>query len=132
MPRDVPSHEPGNSHSGIHTHPKNVARANTAATQNCTEEADRRVDVLILGAGAAGLMCAREAANAGLRVALLERGPLPGRKLAVSGGGKANFTNRKVCTGHYRCDGAAGSDFCAPALKAFTPEHMVLPQQAKD
>jgi len=71
------------------------------------------------------LMCAREAANAGLRVALLERGPLPGRKLAVSGGGKANFTNREVSAGHYRCDGAAGSDFCAPALKAFTPEHML-------
>ena len=48
-------------------------------------------DVLILGAGAAGLMCAREAASKGLSVVLLERGSVPGRKLAVSGGGKANF-----------------------------------------
>lgn len=83
------------------------------------------MDVLIIGAGAAGLMCAREAASAGLRVVVLERGPVPGRKLAVSGGGKANFTNREVSTRHYRCDGAMGSEFCAPALRAFTPEHML-------
>lgn len=89
------------------------------------EEQPTRVDVLIIGAGAAGLMCAREAAAAGLSVAVLERGPVPGRKLAVSGGGKANFTNREVDAGHYRCDGMSGSDFCAPALKAFTPERML-------
>ena len=83
------------------------------------------VDVLILGAGAAGLMCAREAAARGLRVALLERGPVPGRKLAVSGGGKANFTNRSVSPQDYRCDGSRGNAFCAPALKGFTPEQML-------
>ena len=82
-------------------------------------------DVLILGAGAAGLMCAREAAASGLSVVLLERGPVPGRKLAVSGGGKANFTNRTVGPRDYRCDGSSGNAFCAPALKAFTPEHML-------
>ena len=87
-------------------------------------------DVLILGAGAAGLMCAREAASSGMRVVLLERGPAPGRKLAVSGGGKANFTNRSVAPRDYRCDGSRGSAFCAPALKAFTPEHMLRMVQA--
>lgn len=82
-------------------------------------------DVLILGAGAAGLMCARQAAANGLSVILLERGPVPGRKLAVSGGGKANFTNRTVSPRDYRCEGSKGNAFCAPALKAFTPEHML-------
>ena len=82
-------------------------------------------DVLILGAGAAGLMCARQAAASGLSVILLERGQVPGRKLAVSGGGKANFTNRTVSPRDYRCEGSKGSAFCSPALKAFTPEHML-------
>lgn len=82
-------------------------------------------DVLILGAGAAGLMCARQAAASGLSVVLLERGPVPGRKLAVSGGGKANFTNRSVSPHDYRCEGSKGNAFCAPALKGFTPEHML-------
>ena len=82
-------------------------------------------DVLILGAGAAGLMCARQAAASGLSVVLLERGPVPGRKLAVSGGGKANFTNRSVTPHDYRCEGSRGNAFCAPGLKGFTPEHML-------
>lgn len=82
-------------------------------------------DVLILGAGAAGLMCARQAAASGLSVVLLERGAVPGRKLAVSGGGKANFTNRSVSPHDYRCDGSKGNAFCGPALKGFTPEHML-------
>lgn len=82
-------------------------------------------DVLILGAGASGLMCAREAAGRGLKVVVLERGATPGRKLAVSGGGKANFTNRQVGMASYRCCGAPDSGFCAPALRSFTPAHMV-------
>jgi len=67
---------------------RSVQRGNASA-------AHETVDVLILGAGAAGLMCAREAAANGMRVVLLERGPAPGRKLAVSGGGKANFTTSR-------------------------------------
>ena len=82
-------------------------------------------DVLILGAGASGLMCAREAAGRGLKVVILERGSVPGRKLAISGGGKANFTNRQINTSHYRCAGVDDSDFCAPALRSFTSTHMI-------
>ena len=97
-----------------------------AAVQRCSAyTGPTSADVLILGAGAAGLMCARQAAANGLSVVLLERGPVPGRKLAVSGGGKANFTNRTVSPHDYRCEGSKGSAFCAPALKAFTPEHML-------
>ena len=83
--------------------------------------APRKTDVLILGAGAAGLMCAREASAHGLDVALLERAPSPGRKLCISGGGKANFTNRCLAAHHYAC---ADPSFCEPALDAFTPQDM--------
>lgn len=97
----------------------------SAAQRGKTYTGPTNADVLILGAGAAGLMCARHAAASGLSVVLLERGPVPGRKLAVSGGGKANFTNRTVSPHDYRCDGSKGNAFCGPALKGFTPEHML-------
>lgn len=80
-----------------------------------------RTDVLVVGAGPAGLMCAREAAGRGLRVLVLEQSDRPGRKLLISGGGKANFTNRRVLPLHYRCGDPA---FCGPALKAFAPAVM--------
>lgn len=86
---------------------------------------NNKADVLILGAGASGLMCAREAAGRGLKVVVIERGAAPGRKLAVSGGGKANFTNRRVDMASYRCCGEPDSEFCAPALRSFTPAHMM-------
>ena len=82
-------------------------------------------DVLVLGAGASGLMCAREAAGQGLSVVVLEAGASPGRKLAISGGGRANFSNREISEDHFRSDGARGAAFCVPALRAFTPEHML-------
>ncbi|WP_443826586.1 NAD(P)/FAD-dependent oxidoreductase, partial [Desulfovibrio sp.] len=66
-------------------------------------------------------MCAREASAHGLDVALLERAPSPGRKLCISGGGKANFTNRCLAAHHYAC---ADPSFCEPALDAFTPQDM--------
>ncbi|MDE7240709.1 aminoacetone oxidase family FAD-binding enzyme [Desulfovibrio sp.] len=77
-------------------------------------------DVIVLGAGASGLACAAEAARRGLRVLLLERGPRPGRKLAVSGGGRANFSNRSVTPEDYLCP--SGPQFLRPALKALPPE----------
>ena len=97
--------------------------SNSDPTRLCSATDD--VDVLVLGAGAAGLMCAREAAGQGLKVVVLERGAIAGRKLAVSGGGKANFTNRHINASHYRCAGEGDSEFCAPALRSFTPAHMI-------
>ncbi len=79
-------------------------------------------DVMILGAGASGLFCAREAARRGLRVLLLEGGERPGLKLCLSGGGRANFTNLDVAPRHYRC---ARPRFCLPALKGFAPRDML-------
>lgn len=79
------------------------------------------LDVLVLGAGAAGLMCARTASLRGRRTALADRHAAPGRKLSASGGGKANFTNLRMDPAHYLGDAA----FCEPALEAFTPRHML-------
>lgn len=53
----------------------------------------RQFDVLVLGAGAAGLMCAIEAGKRGRRVAILERADRMGKKILISGGGRCNFTN---------------------------------------
>jgi len=50
-------------------------------------------DVIILGAGAAGLMCAIAAGRRGRRVLLLDHAPEAGRKILISGGGRCNFTN---------------------------------------
>ena len=51
-------------------------------------------DAAIIGAGPAGLLCARNAARRGLRVALIDSHEEPGVKLAIAGGGKGNITNR--------------------------------------
>ena len=53
-------------------------------------------DVLILGAGAAGLMCAIEAGKRGRRVAVLEHAEQAGKKILISGGGRCNFTHTDV------------------------------------
>ncbi len=60
-----------------------------------------KYDVVILGAGAAGLMCALTAGQRGLRVLVLERANKPGKKILMSGGGKCNFTNLEVTPEHY-------------------------------
>src|SRR5580692_3221743 len=53
----------------------------------------RKFDVVVVGGGAAGLMCAAVAGQGGRRVAVLEHNTQPGRKILISGGGRCNFTN---------------------------------------
>ena len=53
----------------------------------------RSFDGVVLGAGAAGMMCALEAGRRGRRVLLLDHGDKVGRKILISGGGRCNFTN---------------------------------------
>ncbi len=79
-------------------------------------------DVLILGAGAAGLMCALTAAQRGRKVLLVDHNDRVGRKISVSGGGKANFTNL-----HMHSDFFFGVDknFTEPALDAFPPKNII-------
>ena len=76
-----------------------------------------KTDLLVLGAGASGLMAALAAAGRGLSVIVLEASRNAGRKLAACGGGRANFTNKQLDAGHYLCDG--GPQFCMPALSSF-------------
>jgi len=80
------------------------------------------VDVLILGAGAAGLMCAKTAGARGRRVLVLDHAPQPGRKILIAGGGKCNFTNRNVRREHYL---SANPRFCVSALTQYSAADFV-------
>lgn len=75
-------------------------------------------DAIILGAGAAGLMCARVAASRGKRVLLLERAQEPGKKILISGGGRCNFTNIGAGPANYL---SANPHFAKSALARYTP-----------
>src|SRR6201994_4834920 len=79
-------------------------------------------DVLILGGGAAGLMCAMEAGKRGRRVAVLERAERIGKKILISGGGRCNFTNL-----HCRPENVISSNphFAKSALARYTPADFI-------
>jgi predicted Rossmann fold flavoprotein len=81
-----------------------------------------RVDVIILGAGAAGLMCAIEAGKRGRRVVVLERAERIGKKILISGGGRCNFTNL-----HCRPENfiSANPHFAKSALAGYTPADFI-------
>ena len=61
-------------------------------------------DVIVIGAGASGLMCARECARAGKKTLLLEKNPAPARKILASGNGRCNLTNSRVSPAFYQGD----------------------------
>ena len=77
-----------------------------------------RYDAIIIGAGAAGLMCALTAGQRGLRVLLLEHANRPGKKILMSGGGRCNFTNTGTTPANYL---SANPHFCKSALARYTP-----------
>ncbi len=74
-------------------------------------------DVIIIGAGAAGLMCAIEAGKRGRSVLILDQGNKAGRKILMSGGGRCNFTNYEISADNYLCH---NPHFCKSALSRFT------------
>ncbi|WP_226053030.1 NAD(P)/FAD-dependent oxidoreductase [Dickeya chrysanthemi] len=74
-------------------------------------------DVIIIGAGAAGLFCAAQAGQKGLRVLLVDNGKKPGRKILMSGGGRCNFTNLYAEPGAYL---SHNPHFCKSALARYT------------
>ena len=79
-------------------------------------------DVIILGAGAAGLLCAAEAGRRGRRVLVLDHAEQPGKKILISGGGRCNFTNRDTAPDRYL---SANPHFARSALSRYTPADFI-------
>ncbi|MEN8206796.1 MAG: NAD(P)/FAD-dependent oxidoreductase [Pseudomonadota bacterium] len=76
-----------------------------------------KTDVLIIGASAAGLMCAIEAGKRGRKVIVLDHANKPGKKILMSGGGRCNFTNTGISASNYI---SHNPHFCKSALSRYT------------
>jgi predicted Rossmann fold flavoprotein len=76
-----------------------------------------RFDVIVLGAGAAGMFCAIEAGRRGRRVLVLDHAKAPGEKIRISGGGRCNFTNLHIAPERFLSDNPR---FALSALKRYT------------
>jgi len=76
-------------------------------------------DVIIIGAGAAGLMCAATAGYRGRRVLVIDHANKPGKKILMSGGGRCNFTNLNSTPANFLSD---NPHYCISALKRYTPQ----------
>jgi predicted Rossmann fold flavoprotein len=83
-----------------------------------TSEPSSVFDVIVVGGGAAGMMCALTAGQRGRRVALLEHSDRVGKKIAISGGGRCNFTNVHAGPDNFL---SKNRDFCRSALARYTP-----------
>jgi predicted Rossmann fold flavoprotein len=79
-------------------------------------------DVVVVGAGAAGLFCAAMAGRRGRKVLVLDHAPEPGAKILISGGGRCNFTNLKVTAENFI---SQNPHFCKSALAGFTPRDFI-------
>lgn len=79
-------------------------------------------DVVVIGAGAAGMMCAIEAGKRGRRVLVLDHASAPGEKIRISGGGRCNFTNVNAGPANFI---SANPHFCISALRRYTAKDFV-------
>ena len=79
-------------------------------------------DVVVIGAGAAGLMCAATAGQRGRRVLLLDHADEPGKKILISGGGRCNFTNTETVPERFF---SANAHFARSALSRYTPDDFI-------
>ena len=79
-------------------------------------------DAIVIGAGAAGLMCALTAGARGKRVRVLDHAERVGKKILMSGGGRCNFTNTGTSPGNFL---SANPHFCKSALARYTPEDFI-------
>ena len=84
--------------------------------------ASKPFDVVVLGAGAAGMFCAALAGARGLRVLLLEAGERTGRKILISGGGRCNFTNLHTTPANFLSE---NPHFAKSALARYTPRDFI-------
>lgn len=80
-------------------------------------------DAIIIGAGAAGLMCAMTAGQRGRKVLLVEHTDKPGAKILISGGGRCNFTNLDIAPDRFL---SANPHFCTSALKRYTQHDFIM------
>ncbi|MEO8134066.1 MAG: NAD(P)/FAD-dependent oxidoreductase, partial [Betaproteobacteria bacterium] len=78
--------------------------------------------VIVIGAGAAGMMCAAQAGQRGRRVLLIEHAAKLGEKIRISGGGRCNFTNVHCAPANFL---SQNPDFCRSALARYTPAHFI-------
>jgi len=85
-------------------------------------DAAARFDVVVIGAGAAGMMCAATAGRRGRRVLLVDHYPKLGEKIRISGGGRCNFTNLHASPANYL---SRNPHFCRSALARYTPRDFV-------
>ncbi|XQW85332.1 NAD(P)/FAD-dependent oxidoreductase [Thalassotalea piscium] len=81
-----------------------------------------QTDVLIIGAGAAGLMCAATAGYRGKKVTVVDMGKKPGRKILISGGGRCNFTNKNATPDNYICK---NPHFIKSALSRYSSQDFI-------
>ena len=79
-------------------------------------------DVVVVGAGAAGLFCAGQAGQRGLKVLLLDHASKLAEKIRISGGGRCNFTNREVAPANFL---SANPAFSRSALQRYTPQDFI-------
>ena len=82
----------------------------------------QRYDVIIIGAGAAGLMCALTAGQRGRRVLVLDHAASAGEKIRISGGGRCNFTNLYCAAGNFL---SANPHFCRSALAGYSQHDFI-------
>ena len=82
----------------------------------------KQTDVLIIGAGAAGMMCALTAAQRGRAVLLLDHSAKLAEKIRISGGGRCNFTNLNTKPDSYLSE---NPHFCRSALARYIPQHFI-------
>jgi len=80
------------------------------------------LDVIVIGAGAAGMMCAAQAGQRGRRVLLIEHYHKLGEKIRISGGGRCNFTNLHCTPENFL---SQNPHFCRSALARYTPRHFI-------
>ncbi|OYW29700.1 MAG: hypothetical protein B7Z44_03775 [Caulobacter sp. 12-67-6] len=79
-------------------------------------------DVVVIGAGAAGMMCAIEAGKRGRSVLVVDHAKAPGEKIRISGGGRCNFTNIHTAPAHFL---SANPKFCVSALRRYRPSDFI-------
>ena len=81
-----------------------------------------KFDVVVIGAGAAGLFCAGQAGQRGLKVLLVDHSEKVAEKIRISGGGRCNFTNRDATPAQFLSD---NPHFCRSALSRYTPQDFI-------